>query len=133
MFQNPPGAQQDTVSLHELADKPLVLLDIPISRVYFLSLFDEIGVQPNIAQRGSSINMVCSMVANGLGYSILNAHSQTQTAQDGKQFVACPFVENLRPLKFGAVCSQRHPLGKTAKDFMQFCRQTVSQWLSDLK
>ena len=41
--------------------------------------------------------MVCSMVANGLGYSILNAHSKTQTAQDGKPFVARSFVETLRP------------------------------------
>ena len=41
--------------------------------------------------------MVCSMAANGLGYSILNAHSKTQTAQDGKPFVARSFVETLRP------------------------------------
>jgi hypothetical protein len=49
------------------------------------------------------------LVANGLGYSILNAHSETQTAQDGKPFVARSFVETLRPLRFDAVWSERRP------------------------
>lgn len=79
LAEDSPWAQQDAVSLRELAEQPLVLLDLPVSRDYFLALFEEIGVRPNIAQRGSSLNMVCSMVANGLGYSILNAHSKTQT------------------------------------------------------
>lgn len=126
-------ACQDTVSLHELAEQPLVLLDIPVSRDYFLALFEEIGVRPNIAHRGSSLNIVCSMVANGLGYSILNAHSKTQTTQDGKQFVARPFVETLLPLRFGAVWSERQPLGKTATAFLGFCQETVAQWMPDLK
>ncbi len=128
-----PWAQQDAVSLRELAEQPLVLLDLPVSRDYFLALFEEIGVKPNIAHREASLTMVCSMVANGLGYSILNAHSKSQTAQDGKQFVARPFVETLRPLRFGAAWSERQPLGKTATSFLDFCRETVAQWMPDLQ
>jgi DNA-binding transcriptional LysR family regulator len=92
-----------------------------------------LGVRPKIAHREASLNMVCSMVANGLGYSILNAHSKTQTAQDGKPFVARSFVETLRPLRFGAVWSERQPLGKTATGFLDFCRETVAQWMPDFE
>ena len=131
--QTPLGHSKTPFPCLELAEQPLVLLDLPMSRDYFFPLFEDLGVRPKIAHREASLNMVCSMVANGLGYSILNAHSKTQTAQDGKPFVARSFVETLRPLRFGAVWSERQPLGKTATGFLDFCRETVAQWMPDFE
>ena len=90
-------AQQDAVSLFRIGGATTGAARPFGEPGLLFSLFEDLGVRPKIADREASLNMVCSMVANGLGYSILNAHSKTQTAQDGKPFVARSFVETLRP------------------------------------
>jgi DNA-binding transcriptional LysR family regulator len=65
-------ARRATLSLLDLVDEPLILLDLPKSRDYFLSIFGDLGVTPRIAHRTTSFEMLRSLVANGLGYSLLN-------------------------------------------------------------
>jgi len=65
-------ARRDALNLADLVDEPLVLLDLPKSRDYFLSIFGDLGLEPRIAHRTSSFEMLRSLVANGLGYALLN-------------------------------------------------------------
>jgi DNA-binding transcriptional LysR family regulator len=65
-------AHRATVSPQDIVDEPLVLLDLPKSRDYFLSVFGELGLTPKIAHRTASFEMLRCLVANGLGYSLLN-------------------------------------------------------------
>ena len=46
-------AQRRSLSLHDLAPEPLILLDLPLSREYFLSLFFQEGLTPQIAARST--------------------------------------------------------------------------------
>jgi DNA-binding transcriptional LysR family regulator len=59
-------------SLKDLVGEPMVLLDHPRTRDYFLSLFGSKGLSPTIAYRTESFEMVRSLVANGFGYALLN-------------------------------------------------------------
>ena len=59
-------------SLKQLAGEPFIMLDIPKTRDYFLSIFGDLGIQPKVSQRASSAEMVRSLVGNGFGYSLLN-------------------------------------------------------------
>jgi DNA-binding transcriptional LysR family regulator len=65
-------AQSQTCSLQDLVGEPMILLDQPRTRDYFLSLFGSRGLSPNVAHRTESFEMVRSLVANGFGYSLLN-------------------------------------------------------------
>jgi DNA-binding transcriptional LysR family regulator len=65
-------ACSQTCSLQDLAGEPLVLLDQPRTRDYFLSLFGNKGLTPSVAHRTQSFEMVRSLVANGFGYTLLN-------------------------------------------------------------
>jgi DNA-binding transcriptional LysR family regulator len=65
-------ARRRTISLSDVVDEPLILLDLPKSRDYFLSVFGELGLTPKIAHRTTSFEMLRSLVASGLGYSLLN-------------------------------------------------------------
>jgi len=56
-----PLAQQTAVSLQELAGEPLVLLDLPLSREYFLALFLKEGLEPTIAMRSAYQEVVRTM------------------------------------------------------------------------
>ena len=60
-----PLSQQSAISLSELAALPMILLDLPISREYFLALFMKDGLEPNIAARSAYQEIVRTMVANG--------------------------------------------------------------------
>jgi DNA-binding transcriptional LysR family regulator len=65
-------AKRRSVSLASLADEPFILLDIPHTRDYFLSIFAAAGIEPRIVHYARSAEMVRSMVANDFGYSLLN-------------------------------------------------------------
>lgn len=51
-------AQQAKVSLHDLVLEPMILLDVVPSRTYFVSIFEERGLTPNIVFSSPSIEMV---------------------------------------------------------------------------
>jgi DNA-binding transcriptional LysR family regulator len=67
-----PLARRKSLTIRDLASEPLVLLDLPSTREYILSAFSAEGVTPNIAYRVQSIMMLRSLVASGLGYTLLN-------------------------------------------------------------
>lgn len=65
-------ARNKAVDLRELADESMILLDRPKTSDYLLSAFGEVDLEPNVAHRTPSYEMVRSLVANGFGYSLLN-------------------------------------------------------------
>ena len=83
-----PLAGRTMIRLQELAQSPLVLINLPHSREYFLSLFRQAGVAPRIAHQTKSIEMVRSLVANGLGVSLLTTRPVRDWSYDGKR-IAC--------------------------------------------
>ena len=81
LFEAPPWALvpagylrpgQTEVYLKELADKPMILLDLPGAAEYFRALFEDAGLSPQIAHSTKSSSVVRALVAAGFGYSILN-------------------------------------------------------------
>lgn len=124
-------AQKSKLSLRELAELPMVMLDIPVSREYFQALFLSLGVEPNIAYRVGSLDMVRSMVSNGFGYSLSNVHlnkflsengeDPQGTALDGSQYVGIPLEEDLMPLRLGLARMESVRLTKVAEVFSDYC------------
>ncbi|MGA7490621.1 MAG: LysR family transcriptional regulator [Xanthobacteraceae bacterium] len=89
-------ARRPAISLVEVVDEPLILLDLPKSRDYFLSIFGDLGLEPKIAHRTSSFEMLRSLVANGLGYTLLNFCPPLNFPQH-EAIVSRPLVEVSRP------------------------------------
>ena len=90
-----PFARRRSISLKEVAGMPMVLLDLPLTRDYFLSLFRSVRVEPNIVHRTRSYEMVRAMVARGHGFSVLNAIPRNATSYEGRKIVAVPIAETL--------------------------------------
>ncbi|MEZ5925789.1 MAG: LysR substrate-binding domain-containing protein [Hyphomicrobiaceae bacterium] len=94
-------ARRAKVRLEELAGDGLVLLDLPLTREYFLSHFINAGLTPRIAFRSSYPEVVRGMVANGLGYGLANLPLQTDRSLDGKRFRVLELAGNYRPMVLG--------------------------------
>lgn len=87
-----PLAARDSVELAQLAGLPLILLDVPPSRDYFLGLFASVGLVPEIAFSSPSLELVRGMVGRGLGYSILVTRPAGDMTYDGHQVVVRPLA-----------------------------------------
>lgn len=76
---------QKEVSLTDLCDDPFVLLSSRPAEQYFLSLFDALGVKPRITLTSPSFEVVRSLVAQGLGYSVLVTRPLSDLTYDGQR------------------------------------------------
>ncbi len=117
-----PLARQAAVALHEVVGEPLILLDLPLSRAYFLSLFHTHGVEPRIAWRTHSYELVRGLVASGHGFAIYNIIPRTNTTYDGGELAIRPFVETMPAVKVVCLSMPRlsmRPAVQAFADFLQ--------------
>lgn len=121
-----PLAYRRVTTFKELADRPMVLLDMPLSRDYFLSLFREAGVTPLIAARSPSPDVVRSLVANGVGYSLANVRPRSSHSLDGKKIVSVHLRGQPRPMLLGLAWAHGQKPRHVVEAFMHRCRSFIS-------
>ena len=124
----PPGhalTGRESIAPEELVDQPMVLLDLPFSREYFLSAFQQKGLRPYIAERTGDIAVMRSMVANGFGYGIANMRPLNTLSPDGKPLVFVPLGGDIRPLTMGIAMPNAEHRTQTVQAFIQHCRRFV--------
>lgn len=111
-------ADQATVSLAKLAEEPMILLDVPPSSQYFISLFESIGLEPNIRFRTSNYELVRGLVARGMGFSILNQRPAVTKSYEGIDYVTVGLDERHRPLEVVAVTPDDQRLSERVSVFI---------------
>ena len=120
-----PLADADAVELAELADRPYVLLDLPVTREYFAALFAEAGLVPRIAHRSRQLELVRSMVANGYGYTIANARPAVDVAVDGRPLASVPLAGDHRPVVMGLATLRAEREPRVVEAFRAHCREAL--------
>ena len=126
MSESDPLSRQFSVSLADMAEKPMILLDLPISREYFLALFLNEGLEPAIAARSAHHEVVRTMVANGYGYSILNVTPRSDFALDGRKLVRVRLAGQHRPMTIGIARLKSLRETKLVSAFSKHCQTCVS-------
>lgn len=121
-----PLASHSAVSLHELAREPLILLDLPISRDYFLDMFIKEGVEPNIVARSTHQDVIRTMVANGYGYTLANVRPRCELALDGRRVSRVHLSGDHRPMVIGVLTLSQRRKSLLVDAFSQHCRLFVS-------
>jgi DNA-binding transcriptional LysR family regulator len=122
-----PFARGSAIRLSDLAEEPLVLLDLPSSRDYILSLFAREGLEPAIALRSACQEVVRSAVANGYGYALANERPRADTAMDGRRVVRVPLAGEHRPLLIGTARSAEIARSRLADAFEAHCRAEITE------
>ena len=127
-----PMAKQSDVSLKELEAEPMVLLDLPLSREYFLSTMHMANVRPNIAERTTDLSVVRSLVANGFGYSLVNIGIKNTYAPDGLGLAIIPVREKVKPVTLGIATKQTNQKSGIVAAFFDHVREQIhTQGLSE--
>ena len=120
-----PLAEKRSVSLAELAGLPMILLDLPLSREYFLGLYQAAGVTPLIRERVGNYDVLRSMVANGFGYSVGNIRPLAPVAADGKKLRCVPLSDAHRPMLLGVATARESYRPKVISAFEAHCRAVI--------
>ncbi|MFG1416486.1 LysR family transcriptional regulator [Xanthobacter sp. V0B-10] len=121
-----PFARLSAVSLQDLVDEPLILLDLPISREYFLALFLKEGLQPKIHSRSAYQEVVRTMVANGYGYTLFNVRPRSELALDGRRVVRVRLSGDHRPMVVGTATVSQFKKSRLLQAFESHCRSFIS-------
>ncbi len=120
-----PLAGRDDVTAHDLVRHPMILLDLPHSTDYFLSLFQEVGLTPHIVERTRDMSVMRAMVAHRFGYSIANIRPVSGYALDGSRLLFTPMRGNLRPMRMGILSVRGVSPSLTVRRFVEFCTEKI--------
>lgn len=121
-----PLAARKSITLTELAPLPMVLLDLPLSRDYFLSLFFSEELEPNVAWTTPHPEVVRGMVANGFGYALVNVRPRAETALDGRPLHRILLAGSPRPVRVGLVSLPRPKKTGLESAFERHCQNSIT-------
>lgn len=100
-----PLSRRRSVRLQDLSGDPFVLLDLPLSADYFQAVFLAAGVSMRPAMRCVDLSFVRALVAENLGYSIVNLIPPKET--EGLSYV--PLDGDVPNLQIGLASADRTP------------------------
>lgn len=96
LSERDPLADRPTLSLHDLVDRPMVLLDLPATQDYFLNYFHAHGLVPDVQYRLKSFEMVRTLVGAGAGFSFGFLPLPVDRSYQGNPVLRRPLLEPVR-------------------------------------
>lgn len=102
-------ADRGAVRLAELADDPLILLNVHPSRLNTEHIFAALGLTPRVAHLTSSFELVRCLAGRGLGYAVLFQRPASPLTYDGRKLITLDIDEDAPPAVVGLARSAGSP------------------------
>lgn len=115
-------AQHPKISLAQLADEPMVLLDAPPSSHNTLGIFERFGVIPDVRYRPTTFELTRALVGRGMGYALLVQRPANERTYEGRRVVSKEISEPVGESSVLVVWPKAHRLSRQAQAFVEFCR-----------
>jgi DNA-binding transcriptional LysR family regulator len=119
-------SKRRSVRLAELAEEPMVLLDLPHSRDYFQRIFSSAGVTPTVRYRSASVETCRALVGRGLAYTVLNLQPKVSVSLDGHPVAAVPIRDDAPALSVVLLTAANTRPTRRAQAIAQLCRERLS-------
>lgn len=120
-------AGRPEVRLREFAEEPMVLLDLPHTATYFRSLFESVGIEPQVRHRTRGYETVRAMVAAGHGYAVLNQRPSHDQTYSGGEVVCLPIADEFPALDIVVARMKDARLTRKAEAFVKVCAGVQSR------
>lgn len=118
-------AKGPTVSLDDLADEDMILLDLPHSARHGLDVLAAAGITPKVRHRTQNFELVRSLVARGLGYSLLVQKPLIHHSYEGLPLVTKQIDPPVPRQAVLAAWPSGTRLTNRARAFIDFALETV--------
>lgn len=118
-------ADRGSVRLAELADEPMILLDLPDSRDYLASVVASANIEPRPGPRSAGFEAVRVMAARGLGYAILNQRPAHDLTYSGERVVMLEIDDDVPSMQIGIAWLKGVRLSGRAQAFIQVAVETA--------
>ena len=125
-----PLATADSVSFADLAERSMIMLDLPRTRDFFTSMFEKHGQTPNVVHSTRSAEMTRALVAGGYGYSILNILPHDYRKDDDR-FCAVQIKDEAIVPVFGIATQARTRQPKMVQSFIDQCTTLAKEGIFD--
>jgi DNA-binding transcriptional LysR family regulator len=109
------------ISLAELRDEPMVMLDMPPSATMFREVLASGGVEPNVRFSSANFESVRSLVASGAGYSLLLQRPSPDATYTGPGLVHREIAEDVRTVDVVLAHARAARPTRRAEAFAGFC------------
>lgn len=123
-------ANREKISLTELAEDPLILFGLEPAEEYFLSMFEEAGVQPNIRYRTANHEVLRGLVAHGVGYSLLTQRTRKEFSHEGIEYATAEIADPYEPLEVIAVTPDQRWQSKKVAAFIEIAGKIINDPLA---
>lgn len=110
------------IDLHLIKEEPLILLDLPLSREYFLGIFEAQNIKPKISEKTSQISVLRSLVAHNFGYSLANLQLGIPQSIDGLKISQIPIKGNHKSLELGLAIADLNYIPSLTNEFIDFAK-----------
>ncbi len=115
-----PFAAQKSISLAQLAERPMVILDLPQTRDYFVGMFESRNLRVNIAHSTRSAEIARTLVSAGFGFSILNIRPP-ELEESARGYVALPIEDPPMVPVFGIATTKNTRQPAIVQTFIERC------------
>lgn len=115
-----PLGNRDSITMEELSAHPMIMLDLPVARYFFMSLFTALDLKPNIAHTTQSSEIARALVSAGFGYTLLNMRPPGYE-KDDPRFRAVPISNAGKAPKFGMATIEGTRQPEVVRTFMKNC------------
>jgi DNA-binding transcriptional LysR family regulator len=119
-------ARNSQVRLADLADEPLIRLDLPpMTQGSEVSAAGR-GAGASAWYRTPNLELVRCLVGRGLGYAVLVQHPLTEITYDGRRVTALPIADDVPDVSVVLAHPRGAQLTRRAEALGQFCRAILS-------
>lgn len=118
-----PLRDAETVNLRELVHEPYIMLDVSPGIENARALFASIGAEPRIRYRSNSVELTKSLVAEGLGFSLLLRRPQLEFTEGAEPVLSKLVEPQLTEETIAVAWAAAMPLGARAKAVIAVMRE----------
>jgi DNA-binding transcriptional LysR family regulator len=120
-----PLLERDRVTLADISDEPYVMLTVDEAAHTSQRYWAKTRLEPRVIMRTSSIEAVRSMVANGLGVSILSDMVYRPWSLEGRRLETAEIVDEVPAMDVGLVWRRNAPFTPVMNAFRNYFRGLV--------
>lgn len=120
-------ARQDSVWLRELADLPAIMIGYPPNEDWFTRFLEHNGITPTVLHRAVDFESVRSLVARGIGWSILIQRPVIEVSYENLPLKALAIRDDVEDLAVVLATPESARPTRRAQAFIEFCREAFAE------